>query len=85
MGSLAIEPDIQAEIMGATTILEPATDHFRRSDPCSTPAIVGSGSIRVFALSDEGREITRHHVRPGEVCSLTLTCVSGAPRIRGTP
>lgn len=34
-----------------------------------------SGSIRVYILSEEGREITLFYLKPGETCVLAAACV----------
>lgn len=34
------------------------------------------GSIRVYLLSEEGREVTLFHLRPGDVCTLGIAGVS---------
>jgi len=43
-----------------------AVDHF---------AMVGSGSLRVFKSSPEGRAITLYHVVPGECCMVNVLCL----------
>lgn len=80
-----LEPTIDREVRGAAIFKSVAagTDLFHRSDPCSHIAIVGSGNIRVYALSDEGRQITMYRIRTGETCLLTLTCVLGGVAYAG--
>ncbi|NLL77427.1 MAG: Crp/Fnr family transcriptional regulator [Clostridiales bacterium] len=34
-----------------------------------------NGTLRVYILSDEGREITLYRIRPGDVCVLSAACV----------
>ena len=37
-------------------------------------ALLGSGKIRVFIVSETGREITLYYVEPGESCPTNLMC-----------
>jgi len=36
---------------------------------------VKSGCLRVYIMSEEGKEVTLYRVNPGEVCILTASCV----------
>ncbi len=47
---------------------------FREGDACEFIAFIGGGSIRVYKISDIGRQITLYHVLPGESCVLNMTC-----------
>lgn len=47
---------------------------------CLHLAFLQTGSIRVYLMSSEGREITLYRVGPGESCVLTAACLLG-----GTP
>lgn len=44
---------------------------------CRGAALVLSGVIRVYKLSDEGREITLYRVGCGETCVLAISCLLG--------
>ena len=44
---------------------------------CNGVAFVVKGSIRVFTMSDEGREMTLYRIRKGESCVLTMLCYLG--------
>lgn len=46
--------------------------YFQEGAHCPNVAFVGSGDVRVFKVSREGREITLYHVGRGETCLLTL-------------
>lgn len=41
---------------------------------CFGVIIVKSGSLRVYMLSDEGKEITLYRIESGEVCILSSSC-----------
>jgi len=49
--------------------------YFHEGDVCSQIALVGKGDIRVYKSTETGREITLYHVREGETCILTASCV----------
>ena len=42
---------------------------------CFGVILVKSGSLRVYMLSDEGKEITLFRIEKGEVCILSSSCV----------
>lgn len=40
-------------------------------------AFLLSGSIRIFKISNSGREVTLYRVKPGEFCVLMMACILG--------
>ena len=42
---------------------------------CSGLYIVKSGRLRLYMLSEEGKEITLYRLAPGEICMLSASCV----------
>ena len=42
---------------------------------CSGLYIVKSGKLRLYMLSEEGKEITLYRLSPGEICMLSASCV----------
>lgn len=42
---------------------------------CSGLYIVKSGRLRLYMLSEEGKEITLYRLRPGDICMLSASCV----------
>ena len=46
-----------------------------RSMECVGTLLVQQGSLRIYLLSDEGREVTVYRVGPGEICILAAACV----------
>ena len=42
---------------------------------CSGLYIVKSGKLRLYMLSEEGREITLYRLGPGDICMLSASCV----------
>lgn len=55
--------------------------HFEKEQPvhnntdCSGLYIVKSGKLRLYMLSEEGREITLYRLGPGDICMLSASCV----------
>lgn len=45
------------------------------SGECTGGILVKTGCIRVYILSEEGREITLYRLYPGELCMLSASCV----------
>ena len=45
---------------------------------CSGVILVRSGSLRLYMMSDEGREITLYRLHRGDVCMLSASCVLDA-------
>ena len=58
-----------------------AEKHFDRSQPvhdnmgCSGLFIVRSGRLRLYMLSENGKEITLYRLVPGDICMLSASCV----------
>lgn len=42
---------------------------------CSGLYIVKSGKLRLYMLSDDGKEITLYRLGPGDICMLSASCV----------
>ena len=42
---------------------------------CTGVILVKSGSLRLYLLSEDGKEITLHRIFAGEVCILSASCV----------
>ena len=42
---------------------------------CTGIILIRSGSLRLYILSDEGKEITLYRLFPGEMCMLSASCV----------
>ena len=45
------------------------------SDGCSGVFIVRSGTLRIFMMSEDGKEITLYRLHHGELCMLSASCV----------
>ncbi len=42
---------------------------------CTGVILIKSGSLRLYLLSDEGKEVTLYRLFPGEMCILSASCV----------
>ena len=42
---------------------------------CTGVILIKSGSLRLYILSEEGKEITLYRLFPGEMCMLSASCV----------
>ena len=45
---------------------------------CTGVILVKSGSLRLYILSEDGKEITLYRIFPGEMCMLSASCVLDA-------
>ncbi len=45
------------------------------SAECSGLYIVRSGRLRLYMLSEEGKEVTLYRLSPGDICMLSASCV----------
>lgn len=59
-------------------------EYFEKEQPvhdnsgCTGLYIVKSGRLRIYLLSDEGKEITLYRLNEGDVCMLSASCVLGS-------
>ncbi len=51
------------------------------SRECTGVILVLSGTIRIYKLSEEGKEITLYRISRGETCVLTVACLMGLGEI----
>ena len=55
--------------------------HFKKGtnihdgNECTGVILVKTGSLRLYILSEEGKEITLYRIFPGEMCMLSASCV----------
>lgn len=53
----------------------PKGTHIHDGNECSGVIFVRSGCLRVYILSDSGKEVTLYRLYPGEMCMLSASCV----------
>ncbi|WP_426415743.1 Crp/Fnr family transcriptional regulator [Aestuariirhabdus sp. LZHN29] len=64
----ALEQAAIVEVPARTTL-------FRQGDSCENYLVVIEGSVKVFARSEQGREIVLYHIGSGGSCVLTTSCL----------
>ncbi|MCU0304162.1 MAG: Crp/Fnr family transcriptional regulator [Thermoanaerobaculales bacterium] len=72
-----LEPEAwQRFSSGVTEVRLPAgATMFRPGDGCDGFGFVLEGSVKVGLVSESGREIVLYRVRPGESCTVTVSCL----------
>lgn len=72
-----LNTDEKEKLLGATTYKK-----FRKGEhinncscECTGTIIVVKGSLRVYVMSEEGREVTLYHIKGGDVCIMSASCV----------
>ena len=50
---------------------------FWPGDRCGQIVFVARGGVRIYQLSEEGRELTLYRIEAGESCLLTASCILG--------
>ena len=56
------------------------TQILHQGDECQNYFLLVAGSVKIFARSENGREVVLYHVAPGKICVLTTTCLLGDKR-----
>ena len=49
--------------------------NIHNGDECTGIILIKSGSLRLYMLSDEGKEVTLYRLFPGDMCMLSASCV----------
>lgn len=49
--------------------------NIHNGNECTGVILVKSGALRLYMLSDDGKEITLHRLFPGDMCILSASCV----------
>jgi CRP/FNR family transcriptional regulator len=64
----------QQELVESSTLVNLKSEDFfyHEGGLCSHFAMVGTGSIRVFKLSETGRQITLYRVKDGQICLVNV-------------
>ena len=53
----------------------PAGANVHNGGECTGVILIKSGSLRLYLLSDEGKEVTLYRLFPGDMCILSASCV----------
>jgi len=69
---------LRQEIQQQKILHAPKSHHlFREGDACRGYVLLLAGSMRVYKIDSEGREILLYRVQAGQSCMLTTTCLLG--------
>ena len=72
------DEEISRLIESAKRVTLPANSPvFHPGAPCENYVLVLDGSIRVQLIAENGREVVLYHVRAGNSCILTTSCLLG--------
>ncbi len=63
------------------SVIPAGTFIMNESIKCSGISLLVTGLVRIFKLSDEGREITLYRIGRGETCVLTAACLLGSSEV----
>lgn len=69
------ENDKNSVIRTSQTIKFPKGINIHDGNECTGIIILKSGSLRLYMLSEEGRDITLYRLFPGDICILSASCV----------
>ena len=64
-----LKQNLRTEVFSAGKLIH------RSDGECRGVMAVLSGSLRVYCVSDEGREVTLYRVESGEICVLSASCL----------
>ena len=72
-----LEPELLKQVQreGQAVQMPPRSWLFRLGDRCEGFGFVIDGRVRVSISSDSGREMVLYRVRPGESCTVTVSCL----------
>ena len=59
----------------STAVSYSAGEQLHDGTTCSGVFIVKKGCLRVYIMSDEGKDITLYRLHPGDMCMLAASCV----------
>ncbi len=77
-----LSKQVKKELLAAGQVVNlPANSMIcAQSDQCGALSLLASGRVRVYKISESGREISLYRIHPGESCVLTASCIlSDAP------
>ena len=69
------DSDRETFIRSSQTVRFAKGTNIHDGNECTGIILVKSGSLRMYILSEEGKEITLYRIFPGEMCMLSASCV----------
>ncbi len=72
-----LQPQVKKELLSVAQLVSlPANSMIcAQSDQCGALSLLSSGRVRVYKISESGREISLYRIHPGESCVLTASCI----------
>ncbi|MFQ5487558.1 MAG: Crp/Fnr family transcriptional regulator [Gammaproteobacteria bacterium] len=55
----------------------PGAALYQSGEDCTYFILIIEGAVKVEKVSESGQEITLYHLRPGQICELTTSCLMG--------
>ena len=73
-------PDVEREYIcqNSCALTCPPGENIHDGSECSGVIFVRSGSLRLYMMSDEGKDITLYRLHRGDMCMLSASCVLNA-------
>ena len=73
-------PDVEREYICQNSCARtcPPGENIHDGSECSGVIFVRSGSLRLYMMSDEGKDITLYRLHRGDMCMLSASCVLNA-------
>ncbi len=69
------EDDKATFIRSSSNVYFKKGTNIHNGDNCTGVILVKTGSLRLYLLSDEGKEITLYRLFPGDMCIMSASCV----------
>ncbi len=69
------EKDKERICSNSQAVTYPKGTHIHDGRECSGVILIRSGCLRVYILSEEGKEVTLYRLHSGELCMLSASCV----------
>ena len=69
------ERDKETFVRSSYQVKFEAGTNIHDGNECTGVILIKSGSLRLYLLSEEGKEITLYRLFPGEMCILSASCV----------
>jgi len=69
------ENDKETFVRSSYELTIPAGTNIHNGNECTGVILIKSGSLRLYLLSEEGKEITLYRLFPGDMCILSASCV----------
>ena len=73
--SIMSDGDKETFLRSSYELKIPAGTNIHNGNECTGVILIKSGSLRLYLLSEEGKDITLYRLFPGDMCILSASCV----------